>query len=222
MDKDSPLQSNMASLDGLHVEADSRYGAMPRVSRVGRTNRISNSGFNWFQISVVPGFGGTYSIVNSPPCETRSACEIWNMRRGVGWEQYREHSQQGRLARILEPDHGDVHLGVPICAMSAAIGNVNYLDRLRRGRTSAKVGVGWSGCRRLQSIDNGGLPMAEEGKHGIPEQADEPIIQLLEDAHNGGRRERAMLALLRSSTLGQSSGREKHSGFRNGPRQGDP
>ncbi len=71
----------MASLDGLHVEANGRDGAVPHVSTDGLVRSCFGSRF---QISAGSAEGRTYSIVNSPPCATRSACKIWNVHHTGG------------------------------------------------------------------------------------------------------------------------------------------
>jgi len=64
--------------------------------------------------------GTTYSIVNSPPCMTTSASETT-----IGFltaiKTHRQYSQERGLARVLEADHGDVHLGVPARRQASAL-----------------------------------------------------------------------------------------------------
>lgn len=189
----------MASLDGLHVEANGRDGAVPHVSTDGLVRSCFGSRF---QISAGSAEGRTYSIVNSPPCATRSACKIWNVHH-TGGGAYREHSEQRRLAGVLEPDHGDVHLGVPAGSTSALIINTNSLHRRCRRPSGAIGGVSQSqAVAAFRTSTTAGCRLPAKEKIDIPEQADEPIIQPLQQPHNERRRERAMLARKRSSKLG--------------------
>jgi hypothetical protein len=103
-----------------------------------------------FQMAARSWGGGTYSIVNSPPCATASAW-TWDEGEGEGGggTTHRKHSQQRCLAGILETDHGHVHFGVPASHTSTIIPSIGGSCSHRRriccckGAVNGKQGGAW-------------------------------------------------------------------------------
>ena len=105
-DHDVPLEGHMTFLDPLHVEPDRGDGTERRQKIRRKVGRTKAQAVAFAAIEATE----AYSIVNSPPLMQTIKMRSGLRRHG---DTYREHSQQRRLAGVLQADHGDVHLRRP-------------------------------------------------------------------------------------------------------------
>lgn len=204
-----PLQRNVALLELLHVEAYRRYRASARW------NQCCHQEISAFRIPVRSQIGRTYSIVNSPPCAPVVSRGHRSRSWGGGEDAHRQYPQQRRLARILQPNHGDIHLRGPAWRKASQRQPSPSFNHPRRLRRASCLGVGWGwgavttpraarnaspaiaarqqdfSCRRCRVFR--GEREKIKRKHQVslfivPEQAEQPIIDALQDAHHGGQR----------------------------------
>lgn len=97
----------------------------------------------------------------------------WTWHVGAMRMTYGQDAQKGRLASILQADHGYVHLGRPI-RWSAYI-------QLCDSRSHEQSRLGFNVCDHPACSSYGGSGVTRRENY-VPEQAQQPVIDALEEA----------------------------------------